>query len=179
VEPRNPENHRIEKPMTETVKPAKPAKRAKSEIPLWVNVMQAILILIMAVQVFEYFFDHDGLVRAGIEVEGDGNKNLIYEMGARLGVIVVASLFVMVTQNPLQYLVVLVMNVFREGQEMIIDPLWPVADAPASPTVDFLIHVVIVAIEILALLTVYRIVKRANADDSPAGSLVGESGAGA
>ena len=136
------------------------SERPKRRIPLWVNIMQGVLILIMVQQVFENFFDHDALVRAGFAVEGDPAKNLIYEMGARLGVMVVASVFVMITQNPLQYLVVLIMNVAREGQEMIIDPLWPVADAPASPMADFAIHVVIVAIEIAALVTLYRITKR-------------------
>ena len=132
----------------------------KTQIPLWVNLMQAVLILIMAVQVIEYFFDHDGLVAAGITVEGDGNLNLIYEMGSRLGVMVIISVFVMITQNPTQYVVVLIMNVFREGGETIVDPLWPVADAQASQLVDFLIHVVIVAIEIAALVTVWRIARR-------------------
>lgn len=133
--------------------------RAKSQIPLWVNVMQAILIVIMAVQVFEHFLDHDALVAAGIAVDGDPQLNLIYEMGARLLVMVVASVFVMITQDPRQYLVVLIMNVFRESMEGIIDPLYPVADAPASPTVDFWIHVVIVIIEVAALVTVARIVR--------------------
>lgn len=133
---------------------------SKSRIPLWVNIMQAILILIMVVQVFEYFFDHDSLRAAGILIDGDPSLNLVYEMGARLGVIVIASVFVMVTQDPKQYLVVLLMNVAREGQEMIIDPLYPVADAPASPAVDFAIHVVIVVVEIVALVTVLRLVRR-------------------
>lgn len=66
----------------------------------------------------------------------------------------------MITQNPVQYLVVLIMNVFREGMEMFIDPLYPVADAPFSRGVDFAIHVVIVAIEIAALVTVLRIVRQ-------------------
>ncbi len=133
---------------------------SKSRIPLWVNIMQAILILIMVVQVFEYFLDHDSLRAAGILIDGDPSLNLVCEMGARLGVIVIASVFVMVTQDPKQYLVVLLMNVAREGQEMIIDPLYPVADAPASPAVDFAIHVVIVVVEIVALVTVLRLVRR-------------------
>ncbi len=122
--------------------------------------MQAVLILIMAVQVFEHFVGHDALINAGLSVEGDPQLNLVYEMGSRLGVMVVASVFVMITQNPLQYLVVLLMNVIRESSEGIIDPLFPVADAPASPAVDFGIHVVIVAIEVAALVTVWRISKR-------------------
>lgn len=122
--------------------------------------MQAVLILIMVQQVFENFFDHDALVSAGFTVDGDPSLNLIYEMGSRLLVMVIISIFVMVTQNPKQYLVVLIMNVAREGMEMFIDPLYPVADAPATPLVDFLIHVVIVAIEIAALVTVWKIVKK-------------------
>ncbi len=137
------------------------------KIPRWVNVMQAVLVVIMVVQVVEYFFNHDALVAAGItNVEGDANLNFIYEMGARLGVMVIASVYVMITQDPKQYLVVLIMNVAREAQEGIIDPLWPVADAPAPPLVDFLIHVVIVAIEVAALVAVYRIVKGADVDAS-------------
>lgn len=133
---------------------------SKRRIPLWVNIMQAVLILIMAVQVYEHFFNHDALIAAGWVTEGDPALNLIYEMGARLAVMVVASIFVMVTQNPKQYLVVLIMNVVRESMEGVIDPLYPVADAPASPMADFFIHVVIVAIEIAALVTVARIVRR-------------------
>ena len=136
----------------------------KSQIPLWVNIMQAVLILIMAVQVFENYINHDALVAAGLSVEGDPQLNLIYEMGARLAVMVVASIFVMITQNPLQYIVVLLMNVVREAQEGIIDPLWPVADAQAGPMADFIIHVIIVAIEIAALVTVVKISRQ---DPSP------------
>ncbi len=95
-------------------------------------------------------------------VEGDTQLNLIYEMGSRLGVIVAASVFVMITQNPRQYLVVVFMNVVREGTEVFVDPLWPVADTPFSPTADFLIHVVIVAIEVAALVTVWKIIRQAD-----------------
>ncbi|MGH1489870.1 MAG: hypothetical protein ACRBK7_10835 [Acidimicrobiales bacterium] len=135
-------------------------EQTKRRIPLWVNIMQAVLILIMVVQVYEHFFNHGALAAAGWETEGDPALNLIYEMGARLAVMVVASIFVMITQNPRQYLVVLIMNVVRESLEGVIDPLYPVADAPAAPLADFLIHVVIVAIEVAALVVVARIVRR-------------------
>ncbi len=52
---------------------------------------------------------------------------------------------------------------------MFVDPLWPVADAPFSPTVDFLIHVVIVAIEVTPFVTVLKITRQAdNAEVEPA-----------
>jgi len=90
-------------------------------------------------------------------VSGTPMLNLVYEMGARTFVMVIASIYVMMTQNPKQYLVVLLMNIVREGQEMIIDPLFPILNAPVTPGVDFGIHVVLVAIEILAFFTVWKI----------------------
>jgi len=135
--------------------------KSKTKIPLWVNVLQVILVAIMLSQVYMYFFDHASIVDSGIAVNGVPILNLIYEMGARTFVMVIASIYVLITQDPWQFLVVLLMNIFREGQEMIIDPLFPIENAVASPTADFWIHVVIVAIEVLAFMTVYKITKRA------------------
>ena len=113
-------------------------------------------------QVYMYFFNHQMLLNAGITVDSTPMLNLIYEMGARTFVMAAGAIFVLITQNPQQYLVVLFMNILREGQEMIIDPLFPVANAPASPTADFWIHVVIVTIEVLAFIAVFRIVRKNN-----------------
>ena len=132
------------------------------KIPLWVNIMQAILILIMLGQVYMYFFNHQMMADSGVNVDSVPMLNLVYEMGARTLVMALASIYVIITQNPYQYLVVLIMNVIRESLEMIIDPLYPVLNAPASPAVDFWIHVVIVAVEIWALITVYRIIKKSS-----------------
>lgn len=136
------------------------AVSTKTRIPLWVNIMQAILILIMLGQVYMYFFDHQMMAESGIAVDSTPMLNLVYEMGARTLVMALASVYVMITQNPIQYLVVLIMNILREGQEMIIDPLFPVFNAPATPMVDFGIHVVIVVIEVLAFIAVYKITNR-------------------
>ncbi len=130
------------------------------KIPLWVNIMQAVLILIMLGQVYMYFINHQMMAATGVSIEGAPMLNLVYEMGARTFVLVIASIYVMFTQNAKQFLVVLIMNIVREGQEMIIDPLFPVLNTPVSPMLDFGIHVVIVAIEILAFITVMKISKR-------------------
>ena len=135
------------------------AHTTKSKIPLWVNIMQAILILIMLGQVYMYFFNHQMMADSGVIVDENPMLNLVYEMGARTLVMAIASIYVMVTQDPKQFLVVLLMNIVREGQEMIIDPLYPVLNAPATPTADFWIHVVIVAIEIWAFITVFKLIK--------------------
>ena len=133
-----------------------------SKIPIWVNVVQIILILIMLGQVYMYFFNHQMMVDSGIPVDGIPTLNLIYEMGARTLVMAIASVYVIITQNPKQFLVVLLMNIFREGFETIIDPLFPLINAPTSPMVDFWIHVVIVAIEIWAFVTVFKITRKTN-----------------
>lgn len=125
------------------------------KIPLWVNIMQVLLILIMLGQVYMYFFNHQMMSETGVTIEGKPMLNLVYEMGARTLVMVIASIYVLITQNSNQYLVVLLMNIVREAQEMIIDPLFPVFNAPVTPGVDFGIHVVIVVIEILAFWCCY------------------------
>ena len=71
---------------------------------------------------------------------------------------IAASVFVLIMQNPYQYLVVLFMSIFREGQETIIDPLFPYANA-APPMADLVIHLVIVTLEICAFIIVYSITK--------------------
>lgn len=136
------------------------SRYVNSDIPLWVNVLQIVLTLIMLGQVYMYFFDHQLLAATGVSVDGVPMLNMIYEMGGRTATMAVASIFVLITQDPRQYLVVLAMNVFREGAETIIDPLFPIANAPAGPMTDFAIHVVIVAIEILAFIAVWRIVSK-------------------
>ncbi len=136
------------------------SNHTNSKIPIWVNIVQVILILIMLGQVYMYFFNHQMMADTGVIVEGAPMLNLVYEMGARTFVMVIASIYVIITQDPKQFLVVLLMNIVREGQEMIIDPLYPVLNAPASPTVDFWIHVVIVAIEVLAFITVFRLSRK-------------------
>lgn len=132
----------------------------KTKIPLWVNILQVTLILIMLGQVYMYFFNHQMMANTGVIVEGRPMLNLVYEMGARTFVMVMASIYVLMTQDPKQFLVVLLMNIVREGQEMIIDPLFPILNAPAGPVADFGIHVVIVAIEILAFITVFKIARQ-------------------
>lgn len=131
-----------------------------TKIPIWVNIVQIILVMIMLGQVYMYFFNHQMMADTGVSVDSVPMLNLVYEMGARTLVMALASIYVLITQNAKQYLVVLLMNILREGQETIIDPLYPVLNAPASPAADFWIHIVIVAIEILAFIVVYRIARQ-------------------
>ena len=113
-------------------------------------------------QVYMYFSDHDLLAATGVTVNGTPDLNLVYEIGGRTLTMAAASIFVMITQNARQFLVVLFMNILREGTETIIDPLFPIANAPAGPAMDFGMHVVIVAIEILACAVVWKRLKNSS-----------------
>lgn len=99
------------------------------------------------------------LLDSGITIQGDPDQNVIYTTAGRLVAMIAASVLVLVTQNPAQYVVVMFMSAIREAQEMFIDPLYPMSDAPVSPAIDFGIHVLIVAAEVAALVVVYRLWK--------------------
>ena len=133
-----------------------------SKIPIWINILQVLLTVIMLQQVYMYFFDHKSLTSAGIEISGTPQLNLIYEFAGRTLVMAIISIFVLITQNPRYFLVVLLMNIFREGAETIIDPMFPLANAPMTPTADLIAHILIVLIEIFAFIKMYKIVKETN-----------------
>lgn len=132
----------------------------KSRIPIWVNILLVFLLLPMLLQVYWFYFDHQSLLDAGITIQSVPDKNIIYTTASRLLTMVAITVFVLISQNPSQCLIVLFMSVLREGQEMFIDPLLPYANSPASPIADFSAHIVIVALEVWALVAVYRITKR-------------------
>jgi len=133
-----------------------------SKIPIWINVLQVLLTVIMFQQAYIYFFDHESLISAGIDINGTSQLNLIYEFASRTLVMAIISIFVLITQNPRYFLVVLLMNIFREGSETIIDPMFPLANAPMTPAADLIAHIVIVLIEILAFMKIFKIVKEMN-----------------
>ena len=134
-----------------------------SRIPIWVNIFLILIVLLMILQVYWFYFDHQALLDQGITIQGVPDLNIMYTTAGRLVAMIAASIFVLITQNPNQYLVVWFMSILREGQEMFIDPLFPYANAPAPPIADFGMHVVIVALEIAAFVVVYRIARQDNA----------------
>ena len=106
-----------------------------SPIPIWVNGFLAVIVLLMAVQVGWNYFNHQYLLDAGITIEGEPDKNVLYTTAGRLVAMIGASVSVVITQNPAQHAVVWFMSILREGQEMFIDPLFPYANSPAAPIV--------------------------------------------
>lgn len=130
-----------------------------TRIPVWVNLFLVVTILFMAVQVVWFYFNHEMLLDAGITIQGTPDLNIIYTTAGRLVAMIAVAVFALVTQNPHHFLIVLFMSILREGQEMFIDPLFPYGNA-GPPLLDFVMHVVIVALEIWAFMVVYKITKR-------------------
>ena len=129
----------------------------KTKIPLWINIVQGILILIMLSQVYLFYVDHDAVLASGITIQSVSDYNLVYEFAGRTATMAIVSIFIMFSQNVKLFIVMFLMNLLREIQETIIDPLFPLLNAPVSPTWDIIIHVVIVAIELIAFIKLYKL----------------------
>ena len=130
-----------------------------SSIPIWINILQLLLIMIMLQQTYQFYFDKKTVMASGIRIEGIPTQNLIYEFAARTGTMAFISILILFSQDIKLFIIMFIMNVFREGQETIIDPLFPLANAPVSPTADLILHILIVAIEFGALIKLIKIYK--------------------
>lgn len=130
-----------------------------SVIPAWINILQILLTMIIIQQTYQFYFDLDAVLASGIELTSISDRNLIYEFAGRTGTMAIISILIMLSQDVKLFIIMFVMNVFREGQETIIDPLYPLANAPVNPTTDLILHIIIVCIEVIALLKLINIYK--------------------
>ena len=133
----------------------------KNKIPLWINILQGVLILIMLTQVFQFLLDHKTVVASGISLQTVSDYNLVYEFGSRTAVMAIISIVILYLQEIKLFLAMFLMNILREGFETIIDPLFPLLNAPVTPTIDFVLHIIIVGVEVLAFMKLFTIYKLA------------------
>ena len=75
--------------------------------------------------------------------------NLIYEFAGRTATMAIVSIFI----------VLFLMNLLREIQETIINPFFPLTNVPLSLTGDLIAHIVIVGIELIAFIKLYKMSK--------------------
>ncbi len=131
-----------------------PSKR----IPLWISVLQVLLIGIMMTQVYEFYLDHEAVRASGITIETVADRRLAYEFAARTLTMALVSAAIVASQRVELFMAMFLMNLLREGQETIIDPLFPTANAAGlSPTADFVMHLVIVGVQAFALFRLYTL----------------------
>ncbi len=95
----------------------------------------------------QFYVDHQ-IVEASDTTEGIPNLHLLCAFGARIATIALLLIVVRIAQDLKYFFVILLMNLFREGFEKFIDPLHTLANDLVSPMVDFIMHIVIVAIEL-------------------------------
>ncbi len=131
----------------------------KVKIPFWINSLQVLLIMIMLSQVYLFYIDIESVIASGVTVNTVSDYNLIYEFAARTATMAIVSIIILFSQDIKLFLLMFIMNILREGQETIIDPLFPLINAPISPMSDLILHVIIVTIEIIALLQLYKLSK--------------------
>ena len=96
----------------------------------------------------QFYVDHQAIKALEITTEGIPNLHLLCAFGARTATIALLSIVVTIAQNLRYFLVILLMNLFREGFEKFIDLLHTLANALLSPMLDFIMHIVIIAIEL-------------------------------
>ena len=96
----------------------------------------------------QFYVDHQAVEALGITTEGIPNLHLLCAFGARTATIALLSIVVMIAQNLRYFLVILLVNLFREGFKKFVDPLRTPANALVSPMVDFIMHIMIIAIEL-------------------------------
>ena len=118
-----------------------------------------LLIRILLQQTYLLYFDHKAVLSSGIKIDGVPDLNLIYEFAGRTATMAIVSIFIMYSQNVKLFIVMFLMNLLREIQETIIDPLFPLTNAPLSPTGDLVAHIVIVGIELIAFIKLYKMSK--------------------
>ena len=77
----------------------------------------------------------------------------------------IVSIFIMYSQNVNLFIIMFLMNLLREIQETMIDPLIPLINAPLSPTGDLVAHIIIVGIELIAFIKLYKMSKELRKND--------------
>ena len=95
----------------------------------------------------QFYVDHQ-TVEASDTTEGIPNLHLLCAFGARTATIALLLIVVRIAQDLKYFFVILLMNLFREDFEKFIDPLHNLVNTLVSPMVDFIMHIVIVAIEL-------------------------------
>ena len=138
----------------------------KIKIPLWINIVQCLLILILLQQTYLFYFNHEAVSASGVKIDGVPDLNLIYEFAGRTATMAIVSIIIMFSQNLRLFMVMFLMNLVREIQELFIDPLFPLTNAPLSPTGDLVAHIVIVVIELIAFIKLYKISKELRGNDA-------------
>lgn len=107
--------------MSENKPHLKTATSMKTNIPLWINILQVIILAILAFQTYACYFNPE-LIYPGA-VTNDASAQAIYVLAGRNALMAAISLLALVRQKPRFYSFAFLMHSLRELQDMFINPL--------------------------------------------------------
>ncbi len=93
----------------------------KTKIPVWINILQVLILAILTFQTYACYFNPQ-LLYAGFTVDFVTAK-MIYVLAGRNAVMMVISIIALVKQDPRFYSFAFLMHSLRELQDMFIVPL--------------------------------------------------------
>lgn len=93
----------------------------KTKIPLWINILQVVILAILSFQTYACYFN-PSLLYPGFTVD-EVTAKTIYVLAGRNAVMMVISIIALVRQNPRFYSFAFLMHSLRELQDMFIVPL--------------------------------------------------------
>lgn len=130
----------------------------KKRIPIWINILQVVILAILSAQAFALFFNPSQLY-AGLVVD-DATRPMIFVLAGRNVVMALISLLALIRQEPRFYSFAFLMHALREVQDMLFVPLTLSGDASGGAVMIFLVFLIIFVIpEITAF---FRLNKLAN-----------------
>ena len=132
----------------------------KSKIPLWINVLQVVIILILSFQTFACYFKPE-MLYPGIRLDGIVDQQAMYVLAGRNAMMAIVAIVVLFSQDPKFYIVAFLMNFLRELQDMFIVAMNSPADSPIPPVANFFIFLLVFVVpEFIALQRLRKISKQ-------------------
>lgn len=126
----------------------------QTSIPLWINLLQIVILAILSRQAYSCYFNPEKIYPG---LAGPPARRVMYVLAGRNTVMAGISLLALVWQNPAFLCFAFIMHSLRELQDMFIIPL---TDPPGAGRVRvfFVFLVVFVIPEIIAVVTLYRLI---------------------
>ena len=120
-------------------------------IPLWINLLQGLILIILARQAFNCYFNPE------ISYPGVVARKAVYTLAGRNTMMAVISLLALVVQNPAFLCFAFLMHSLRELQDMFIVPM--TNPAGNGRVAIFFVFLFVFAIpEIMAVITLYKMI---------------------
>lgn len=93
----------------------------KTKIPVWINILQVLILAILTFQTYACYFNPQ-LLYTGFTVDSVTAK-MIYVLAGRNAVMMVISIIALIKQDPRFYSFAFLMHSLRELQDMFIVPM--------------------------------------------------------